>query len=138
MEYKHIKDILLDTGCSKTFVCQELVSEGRMLPGKTATIHCVCVCGDNTIHCLHGDNVPYPVARLDLEVEGGPIAVEAAVAKNLPTSVLVGTDVPELGRLLGLKPRPSHNKMLAVTRACARRQAQEKKERCQKEADSQV
>eukprot|EP00731_Ephydatia_muelleri_P013996 Em0007g1306a len=94
LEGKHVKDILLDTGCSKTLVRQELVPEGKMLPGKTTTIHCV-----------HGDIVLYPVARLNLEVEGVPVAVEAAVAKNLPTSVLLGTDVPELGRLLGFKPR---------------------------------
>ena len=121
LEGKHVKDILLDTGCSKTLVRQELVPEGKMLPGKTTTIHCV-----------HGDNVLYPVARLNLEVEGVPVAVEAAVAKNLPTSVLLGTDVPELGRLLGLKPRSRWNKtpraLLAVTRAGARRQAKEEEE----------
>ena len=102
-----------------------------MLPGKTTMIHCV-----------HGDNVLYPVARLNLEVEGVPVAVEAAVAKNLPTSVLLGTDVPELGRLLGLKPRSRWNKtqraLLAVSRAGARRQAKEEEERRQKEADCQV
>ena len=102
-----------------------------MLPGKATTIHCV-----------HGDNLLYPVARLNLEVEGVPVAVEAAVAKNLPTSVLLGTDVPELGRLLGLKPRSRWNKtqraLLAVTRAGARRQAKEEEERRQKEADCQV
>ena len=78
------------------------------------------------------DNVLYPVARLNLEVEGVPVAVEAAGAKNLPTSVLLGTDVPELGRLLGLKPRSRWNKtpraLLAVTRAGARRQAKEEEE----------
>ena len=56
--------------------------------------------------------------------------------------MLLGTDVPELGRLLGLKPRSRQNKsqraLLAVTRACARRQAKEEEERRQKEADCQV
>ena len=102
-----------------------------MLPGETTTIH-----------CAHGDKVLYPVARLNLEVEGVPVAIKAAVAKNPPVSVLLGTDVPELGKLLGLKPKSRCSErqraLLAVTRARAKREAPEEKERCQKEADSQV
>ena len=47
-----------------------------------------------------------------------------------------------MGKLLGLKPRSRRIKrqraLLAVTRVCAKREAQVEKERCQKEADSQV
>ena len=118
-------------GCSKTLVHQKVVPEGKVLPGETTTIHCV-----------HGDKLLYPVARLNLEVEGVPFAIKAAVAKNLPVSMLFGTDVPELRKLLGLKPRSRRSKrqraLLAITRARAKREAQEEKERCQKEADSQV
>ena len=131
VEGKYVQDILLDTGCSKTLVHQKLVPEGKVLPGETTTIH-----------CIYGDKVLYPVARLNLEVEGVPVAIKASVAKNLPVSVLLGTDDPELGKLLGLKPRSRRSKrqraLLAITRACAKRETQEEKERCQKEADSQV
>ena len=82
------------------------------------------------------------MARLNLEVEGVPVVIKAAVAKDLPVSVLLGTDAPELENLLGLKPRSRRSKrqraLLAVTSARAKREAQEEKERCQKEADSQV
>ena len=84
VEGKYVQDILLDTGCSKTLVHQKLVPEGKVLPGETTTMHCV-----------HGDKVLYPVASLSLEVEGVPVAIKAAVAKNLPVSVLLGTDLPE-------------------------------------------
>ena len=94
-----MQDILLDTGCSKTLVHQKLVPEGKVLPGETTTIHCV-----------QGDTVLYPVARLNLDVEGVPVAIKAAVAKNLPVSVLLGTDVSELGKKLGLKPRSRRSK----------------------------
>ena len=48
----------------------------------------------------------YPLADVDLEIEGKVVTVEAAVSETLPQSVLLGTDVPELLSLLGVK-RPS-------------------------------
>ena len=47
------------------------------------------------IHCTYGDSVVYPVARVELEVEGVLVVVEAALSSNLPRFVLLGTDVEE-------------------------------------------
>ena len=75
VEGRYVQNILLDTGCSKTLVHNKLVPECKMLPGQTATIHCV-----------HGDAVVYPVANLNLEVEGVLVTVKAAVSTTLPVS----------------------------------------------------
>ena len=132
VEGKYVKDILLDTGCSMTLVHHKLVPEHKVLPGEVATIHCV-----------HGDTVLYSVADLKLEVGGVPVSVKAAVSKTLPVSVLLGTDVPELGRLLGVKSSTfgengRQGAMMVVTRAGTRKQEEEEELRRQKEVTSQV
>ncbi|KAL5515656.1 hypothetical protein EMCRGX_G000854 [Ephydatia muelleri] len=76
-------------------------------------------------------------------VDGVPVLVKAAVSQTLPVSVLLGTDVPELGRLLGVKsPTFGENGrqgvMMVVTRAGARTQEEEEELRRQKEVTSQV
>jgi len=72
-------------------VRQNLVPESKVLEGDVVTIR-----------CAHGgDMVLYPVAQLDLEIEGRPVCVKAAVSKTLLVPVLLGTDVPELSQLLG-------------------------------------
>ena len=52
------------------------------------------------IQCAHGNAVAYPLANVDLEVQGVTVTVETAVSETLPQSVLLGTDVPELLSLL--------------------------------------
>ena len=49
----------------------------------------------------HGDTVLYPLAKVNMEINGIPIEVEAAVSSTLPVSVLLGEDVPELKQLVG-------------------------------------
>ena len=39
------------------------------------------------------DTVLCPVAQLELQVDGVPVCVEAAVSELLPVQVLLGTDV---------------------------------------------
>ena len=56
--------IVLDIGCSQTMVRQDLVPERKVLEGDVVTIR-----------CAHGDTVLYPVAQLDLEIEGRPTYV---------------------------------------------------------------
>ena len=85
----------------------------------------------------------YPVADLKLEVDGVPVSVKAAVSQTLPVSVLLGTDVPELGRLLGVKSsmfgeNGRQGVMMVVTRAGARKKEEEEELRRQKEVTSQV
>ena len=107
---------MLDTGCSRTIVRQDLVPESKIIEGDAVTIR-----------CAHGDTVLYPVAQLELEVDGLPLCVEAAVSKSLPVPVLLGTDVAELQQLLGesLTHIPVEDCMMVVTRTQAMRQLQE-------------
>ena len=53
------------------------------------------------IKCAHGDIVLYPLAKVDMEVDGLQVHVEAAVSRRLPMAVLLGKDVPEFDQLLG-------------------------------------
>ena len=68
------------------------------------------------------------------------LEVEAAVSDSLPVSVLLGTDVPELGKLLQFNPNVVHSteveRALVVTRARAREEAEEEEERHAKEQQS--
>ena len=70
-------------------VQRRLVPEGKMLPGEAVTIR-----------CAHGDTVLYPLASLQLQVEGLPLQIKAPVSDTLPVAVLLGTDVPELVQLV--------------------------------------
>ncbi len=45
----------------------------------------------------------YPLARIQVEVNGTTHEVEAAVSRTLPLSILMGTDVPVLPALVAKK-----------------------------------
>ena len=62
----------------------------------------------------------YPLARVELEVEGRALIVEAAVSDTLPQSVLLGTDVPDLSELL--KAERWGKALMVVTRSQARKE----------------
>ena len=89
VEGNRVDGILLDTGCTRTLIHKNLVPPHKLLPDEAVAIR-----------CAHGDTVLYPLAAVELEVEGQHITVEAAVSDTLPTPVLLGTDVPELKVLL--------------------------------------
>ncbi len=76
-----------------------------------------------TIRCAHGDTALYPLAEVELEVEGRRIVVEAAISETLPMSVLLGTDVTELKELLGSPKRD--DALAVVTRAEAKRRQEQ-------------
>ena len=80
-----MEDIVLDTGCSRTLVRGNLVSRENLIPGRVITVQ-----------CAHGDIVMYPVASVEIEIQGNIFTVEAGVSYKLPQSVLLGTDVPGL------------------------------------------
>ena len=84
-----VERILLDTGCSKTLVRQELIPKEKILEGEAVTIR-----------CAHGDTVLYPVAKVQVMVDGRAVEVKAAVSETLPMDVLLGKDVPEFYELL--------------------------------------
>ena len=52
------------------------------------------------IKCAHGDTVSYPLAGIKITIGGKDIITTASVSSTLPTSVLLGWDVPELVTLL--------------------------------------
>ena len=70
------------------------------------------------------------------------MAVEAlaAASKTLPVSALVGTDIPQLGALLQTRPHSlnASHQALVVTRAQAKRNADEADENRRKDQQSQV
>ena len=132
VEGQYVDDILLDTGCSKTLVRKNLVPSEKLQEGDAVTIR-----------CAHGDTVLYPIADVEMEVGGRRIQVEAAVSDTLPVSVLLGTDVAELGNLLGggIVSRPSEHKdraLVVTTRAQASRQEMEEATQRQREGESGV
>jgi len=85
-----VKSVVLDTGCSRTLVRSDLVSQDNLLEGEV-----VAIC------CAHGDTVLYPLAKVHLEISDHNIDVEAAVSDSLPMPVLLGTDVPQVQDLIG-------------------------------------
>ena len=80
-----VECIVLDTGCSTTLVRSNLVPQDKVLEGEIVAIR-----------CAHGDTVLYPLALVDLEINGHYIEVEAALSETLQMPVLLGTDVPQL------------------------------------------
>ena len=113
-----VTEILLDTGCTQTMVRKDLILPEQLIEGEAATIRCV-----------HGDNVLYPLAEVAIEVEGLDLTVRAAISETLPMSVLLGTDVPQLGQLLHSNPALVHSRgvehALITTRAQAKKRAEE-------------
>jgi len=89
-----------------------------------------------TVWCARGDMVLYPLAEVKLELDGVQRRMKAAVSDTLPVSVLLGTDVPELGLLLRTNPSTIHTEgveeaLLVTTRAQSRwrRQYRQRKRR---------
>ena len=120
-----VDDIQLDTGCSRTLVRTDLVDP-----------HLIRHENSVTILCAHGDTVTYPIAKVTLDVKGKQITMEAAISKTLPRSVLLGTDVPELGELLGR--RKTDHALVVMTRSQRREQEKEEKRSRMKEQDCGV
>jgi len=85
VEDHFLDDVVLDTGCSRTLVRRDLVRENRLNSEKSVVVH-----------CAHGDTREYPVANVEISVQGRVIMVEVAVSDKLPHAILLGTDVLEL------------------------------------------
>ena len=123
-----VDNILLDTGCLRTLVRQELVPRSKMLEGEAVAIR-----------CAHGDTVLYPLALVQMVVDGRNMEVKAAVSENLPMDVLLRTDVPDLPKLLNQESNGKEklaDAMAVVTRAQGKRQQCEEKETQQRELES--
>ncbi|KAL5510367.1 hypothetical protein EMCRGX_G005901, partial [Ephydatia muelleri] len=121
VEGREVKDIVLDTGAARTLVRDDLVPRNKFLK------KCVAV------QCVHGDEVSYPLAKVEVVVDGKSYLVEAAVVKKLPKSVLLARDVPELVRIGN-----PEEALAAMTRAQAKRKREEEESELEKEKDSGV
>ena len=102
-------------------VRKDLVPEEKILEGEAVAIR-----------CAHGDTVLYPLAQVEVTVDDQTIGIKAAVAGSLPMDVLLGTDVPELGELLGLNLQPS-NVLATTTRSQAKKQMEQELDLQQKD-----
>ena len=60
------------TGCSRTVVRSDLVDKKEIVDGEFITIQ-----------CAYSDKVSYPLSLVELQVEGRPVTVEAAVSDTL-------------------------------------------------------
>ena len=98
----------LDTSCSRTLVRSDLLREKDFSQGGTVPVQ-----------CAHEDVVTYPLARLELEVKGWALIVEAVVLDRLPQLVLLGTNVPDLPELL--KTERQRKALMVVIRIQAKR-----------------
>ena len=129
IEGKTVDDILLDTGCSRTLIHKDHVPDEKLLEGEAIAIQ-----------CAHGDTVLYPMAELEVEIEGHLCQVQAAVADRLPYSMLLGIDVPLLRKLLTQETdHPPQRKIvdaLVVTRAGARKEREEEENMQKKQQES--
>ena len=94
-------------------VRSDLIDKKKIVDGETITIQ-----------CAHGDTVVYPIAEVELQVEGRLITVEAAVSDSLPRSVLLGNDVLEMSELLEQKTTSKHKgkALMVVTHRQAKMQ----------------
>jgi len=72
-------ELLLDTGCSKTMIEASLVPAEKIDKVKVISMQ-----------CAHGDIKQYPIAIVQIEVNGKTYPVSAAVVAGLPRPVLLG------------------------------------------------
>ena len=56
------------------------------------------------VRCAHGESVRYPLADLEIDVQGKRFVVRAGVSDKLPVQLLLGRDAPELFSLLTSSP----------------------------------
>ena len=95
-----------------------------------------------SIRCMHGDTVLYPLADVQLVVEGIPVKVEAAVAESLLVKVILGIDASSMTELLGRRAGSlvftQDDVMVVTTRAKRRQELQEEIVMKEKEVRSGV
>lgn len=114
-----VTNILLDTGCTSTIVHEKLIPQRRKISGKVV------------IHCAHSNEVSYPLTKVQITFDEQTFTLEAGMFHTLFTSILLGTDVPQLVYLLrdtGEKPnkeRVGDEALAVVMRFQARKQVEE-------------
>ena len=74
---KVVEDICIDTGCSQTLVHSSLVSQDAVLPDETVKIQ-----------CAHGDITCYPLADVELVIDGMAQEIRVGVTPRNPCHIL--------------------------------------------------
>ena len=77
-----------------------------------------------TLHCAHGNTVLYPLADMNVNVNGIEILVRAALPEALPVLVLLGTDIPQLGHLLKANPHTVYTSGVGEAMAAQARESE--------------
>ena len=80
---------------------------------------------------VHGDVVPYPLAMVNVVVDGRELVIKAGLAEKFPVDVLLGTDIPDLMKLI--HSDTEEKECLVLSRAQALRE--ERKETKELEAN---
>ncbi|KAL5502187.1 hypothetical protein EMCRGX_G008918 [Ephydatia muelleri] len=128
IEGKMVK-VFLDTGCSWMTVHQNLVPEHKLIEGKGELQFAVLT---ETRHSTRWQ-------KSRVKISGRDFKVEAAVADNLPVQLLLGTDVPQLFKLLGSEEPEMANiddVLVVMTRDKAQQQLEERIQQKEKEIAS--
>eukprot|EP00731_Ephydatia_muelleri_P006025 Em0003g273a len=128
IEGKMVK-VFLDTGCSWMMVYQNLVPEHKLIEGKGELQFAVLT---ETRHSTRWQ-------KSRVKISGRDFKVEAAVADNLPVQLLLGTDVPQLFKLLGSEEPEIANiddVLVVMTRDKAQQQLEERIQQKEKEIAS--
>ena len=121
-----VTKIVLDTGCTRTLVRRDWVSQDQFIEGAVVPIR-----------CAHGDTVVYPLALVDITLGGCAVQVEAAVSETLPLDALLGTDVPVLKQLIDeATAETAEEDFLVTTRAQSKRRTEEERLQQEKEKKS--
>ena len=83
--------------------------------------------GEIPIRCAHGDIITYPIAEVEIEIGGKHYMVEAGVVDELPVSVLLGWDNPDLEDLLQHRAGPEQEAedVMAVTTLAQKKMREE-------------
>ena len=91
-----------------------------------------------TMQCAYGDVDLYLLAAVELVIDGAKFQVQTAIPETLPVSALLGTDVPEMGKILQNKPGKKwcHWDALVMTRAQKKELVKNAEEEKTKEIDS--
>jgi len=103
--------MLIDTGCDRTLVSEELVDPSKINWTKTAQVL-----------CLHGHAESYPTAKVKLRIEGNDEERDVVVAPKLPMAVLIGRDITGP---TGQNKVTRNNEFAVLTRSQAKRTATE-------------
>uniref|UniRef100_A0A669EG75 Gypsy retrotransposon integrase-like protein 1 n=1 Tax=Oreochromis niloticus TaxID=8128 RepID=A0A669EG75_ORENI len=108
---------LLDSGSSRTLVRQECLPRDASF------------CGKVKVWCVHGNDVDYPIANINIQIDGKLYLLSVGVMSKLPYQVVLGRDLPILRDLIArgeeINPSVTAESMVAVTRSKHKHHADE-------------